>query len=114
MKSFYSAVNATPQLINKPTRVTQYSKSLLFVIPVSNSPGLVQSGGALELTTHDISNHFLGHALLNIKVPKKAANYIVTSSKFSKISKWPLSLVIDDIAHIPTDLPGDVSNVELL
>ena len=54
MLSFCATVNAT-QLIDKPTRVTENSRSLLDVILVSD-PVLVKSSGVLEIT---ISDHFL-------------------------------------------------------
>ena len=62
--SFCAIVNAT-QLIHKPTRVTESSRSLLDVILVSD-PVLVKSSGVLEVT---ISDHFLVHVVINLRPP---------------------------------------------
>ena len=73
--SFCASVNAT-QLIDKPTRVTKSSRSLLDVLIVSN-PNQVKTKGVLELT---ISDHYLVHATLDLKVPTLAPRFITTRS----------------------------------
>ena len=73
--AFCASVNAT-QLIDKPTRVTKSSRSLLDVLIVSN-PNQVKTKGVLELT---ISDHYLVHATLDLKVPTLAPRFITTRS----------------------------------
>ena len=62
--SFCAVVNAT-QLMHKPTRVTESSRSLLDVILVSD-PVLVKSSGVLEVT---IKDHFLVYVVINLRPP---------------------------------------------
>ena len=92
--SFCATVNAT-QLTDKPTRVTENSRSLLDVILVSD-PVLVKSSGVLEIT---ISDHFLVHAVINLRSPKQAPTYIVTRS----FRNYKADQFANDIAHIPWD-----------
>ena len=92
--SFCAIVNAT-QLIHKPTRVTESSRSLLDVILVSD-PVLVKSSGILEIT---ISDHFLVHVVINLRPPKQAPTYVVTRS----FRNYKADQFANDIAHIPWD-----------
>ena len=94
MLSFCATVNAT-QLIDKPTRVTENSRSLLDVILVSD-PVLVKSSDVLEIT---ISDHFLVHTVINLRSPKQAPTYIVTRS----FRNYKANQFANDIAHIPWD-----------
>ena len=90
--SFCATVNAT-QLIDKPTRGTENSRSLLDVILVSD-PVLVKSSGVLEII---ISDHFLVHVVINLRSPKQAPTYIVTRS----FRNYKADQFANDIAHIP-------------
>ena len=92
--SFCATVNAT-QLIDKPTRVTENSRSLLDVILVSD-PVLVKSSGVLEIT---ISDHFLVYVVINLRSPKQAPTYIVTRT----FRNYKADQFANDIAHIPWD-----------
>lgn len=60
--------------IEKPTRVTKNSRTLLDVILVSN-PDSVQSSDVLDLV----------FAVLNLREPRQAKNYITTRS-FRKLT----------------------------
>ena len=63
--SFCTSVNAH-QLIDRPTRVTLTSRSLLDIVMVSNKD-IVKTSGVLDLT---ISDHDLVYVVLDMKVPK--------------------------------------------
>jgi len=65
LRSFCASVNAH-QLIDRPTRVTMTSRSLLDVVMVSNKD-IVKTSGVLDLT---ISDHYLVYVVLDMKVPK--------------------------------------------
>ena len=64
------------QLVTQPTRVTETSKTLIDVIFTSNS-AITVDGGIVE--TH-ISDHYLVFAVLNLRMPKPSAAYIVARS----------------------------------
>ena len=63
--------------------------------PVSN-PDSVQSSDVLDLT---ISDHYLVFAVLNLRAPRQATNYITTRS----FRKYNADQFANDIAHIPWD-----------
>lgn len=65
LRSFCTSVNAR-QLIDRPTRVTLTSRSLLDIVMVSNKD-IVKPRGDLDLT---ISDHYLVYIVLDMKVPK--------------------------------------------
>ena len=65
LRSFCTSVNAR-QLIDRPTRVTMTSRSLLDIVMVSNKD-IVKPWGDLDLT---ISDHYLVYIVLDMKVPK--------------------------------------------
>ena len=73
--SFCTSVNAH-QLIDRPTRVTLTSCSLLDIVMVSNKD-IVKTSGVLDLT---ISDHYLVYVVLDMKVPKPPPIYITTRS----------------------------------
>lgn len=73
--SFCASVNAT-QLIDKPTRVTKSLHSLLDV-PIVSNLNQVGTKGVLALT---ISDHYLVHATLDLKVPTLAPRFVSTRS----------------------------------
>ena len=75
LRSFCATVNVT-QLIDKPTRVTETSRSLLDIIMISD-PALAKVSGVLGVT---ISDHFLVFVDINLKSPKQAPTYVVTRS----------------------------------
>ena len=91
LRSFCATVNVT-QLIDKPTRVTETSRSLLDIIMVSD-PALAKVSGVLEVT---ISDHFLLFVDINQKSPKQAPTYVVTRS----IRNYKADQFATDIAHI--------------
>ena len=64
------------QLITQPTRETETSKTLIDVIFTSN-PAIIVDSGIVE--TH-ISDHYLVFAVLNLRMPKPPAAYVVTRS----------------------------------
>ena len=103
LRYFCISVNAK-QLIEKPTRVTKNSCSLLDVILVCN-PDSVQSGDVLDLT---ISDHYLVFAVLNLRAPKQATNYITTRS----FRKYNADQFANDIAHIPWDTIDLMNSVD--
>ena len=81
LRSFCAIVNVT-QLIYKPTRVTETSRSLLDIIMVSD-PALAKVSGVLEVTIRD---HFLVFVDINRKSPKQAPTYVVTRSFRTKLT----------------------------
>ena len=64
------------QLITQPTRVTEISKTLIDVIFASN-PAIIVDSGIVE--TH-FSDHYLVFAVLNLRMPKPPAAYVVARS----------------------------------
>ena len=64
------------QLITLPTKVTETSKTLIDVIFTSN-PAITVDSGVVE--TH-ISDHYLVFAVLNLRMPKPPAAYVVARS----------------------------------
>ena len=94
LRSFCATVNVT-QLIDKPTRVTETSRSLLDIIMVSH-PALAKLSGVLEVT---ISDHFFVFVDINLKSPKQAPTYVVTRS----FRNYKADQFATDIAHIPWD-----------
>ena len=92
--SFFTDVNAT-QLIDKPTRVTATSRTLIDIITVSN-PGLVRRSDVQELT---ISYHYLVYASLDLKVPKQSKISITTRS----FKNYVAEEFAEDISRVPWD-----------
>ena len=90
--SFCASINAH-QLIDKPTRVTVTSRSLLDVVMVSNK-AIAKASGVLELT---ISDHYLVYVVLDMKVPKPSPTYITTRS----FKNYTADQFSSDIGHIP-------------
>ena len=64
------------QPITQPTRVTETSKNLIDVILTSN-PAITVDSSIVE--TH-ISDHYLVFAVLNLRIPKPPAAYVVARS----------------------------------
>ena len=64
------------QLITQPTRVIETSKTLIDVIFTSNPAITVDSG----IVKTRISDHYLVFAVLNLRMPKPQAIYVVTRS----------------------------------
>ena len=64
------------QLIITPTRITDTSKSLIDVI-ITSASHLVNESGVMDII---ISDHLPVYAVLNIKLPKPAPQYILTRS----------------------------------
>ena len=95
LRSFCADINST-QLIDKPTRVTKTSSTLVDVVMVSN-PELVKTSDVIDLT---ISDHFLVFAVLNLKQPKASPSYIITRS-FNNYSSEKFA---NDISTIPWDV----------
>ena len=60
-------------LITEPTRVTETSKTLIDVNFTSN-PAITVDSGIVETR---ISDHYLVFAVLNLRVPKPPAAYVV-------------------------------------
>ena len=90
--SFCASVNAT-QLIDKPTRVTKSLHSLLDV-PIVSNLNQVGTKGVLALI---ISDHYLVHATLDLKVPTLAPRFVSTRSfKLYKADQFS-----SDMEHIP-------------
>ena len=96
-------MNAT-QLIDKPTRVTKSTCSLLDVLIVSN-PNQVKTKGVLELT---ISDHYLVHATLDLKVPTPAPRFISTRS----FKRYKADQFSSDMEHIPWDIINLMESVD--
>ena len=61
-----------------------------------SDPVLVKSSDVLEIT---ISDHFLVHAVINLRSPKQAPTFIVTRS----FRNYKGDQFANDIAHIPWD-----------
>ena len=80
-------------MIDKPTRITKSSCSLIDVILISYQ-NLVKS--------------IIGVLDLNLKAPKKTPNYITTRS-FKNYRAEQFSI---DIAHIPWDIVDFIESVE--
>ena len=83
------------QFIDKLTRVTETSRSLLDIIMVSD-PALAKVSGVLEVT---ISDNFLVFVDINIKSPEQAPTYVVTRS----FRNYKADQFATDIAYIPWD-----------
>ena len=81
------------QLIDKPTRVTATSRSLLDVVLVSNKD-IVQTSGVLDLT---ISDHYLVYVVLDMKLPKLSPTYITTRS----FKNYTADQFSSDTAQVP-------------
>ena len=81
------------QLIDKPTRVTATSRSLLDVVLVSNKD-IVLTSGVLDLT---ISDHYLVYVVLDMKLPKLPPTYITTRS----FKNYTADQFSSDIAQVP-------------
>ena len=64
------------QLTTQPTRLTETSKTLIDVIFTSN-PAITVDSGVVE--TH-ISDQYLVFAVLNLRMPKPPAAYVVARS----------------------------------
>ena len=92
--SFFTDVNAT-QLIEKPTRVTATSRTLIDIITVSN-PCLVRRSDVQELT---ISDHYLVYASLDLKVPKQSKISITTRTFKNCVAEE----FAEDISRVPWD-----------
>ena len=92
--SFFTDVNAT-QLIDKPTRVTATSRTLIDIITVSN-PGLMRRSDVQELT---ISDHYLVYASLDLKVPKQSKISITTRT----FKNYVAEEFAEDISRVPWD-----------
>ena len=92
LRSFCASVNAH-QLIDRPTRVTMTSRSLLDVVMVSNKD-IVKTSGVLDLT---ISDHYLVYIVLDMKVPKSPPTYITTRS----FKNYTADQFSSDIAQVP-------------
>ena len=92
LRSFCASVNAH-QLIDRPTRVTMTSRSLLDVVMVSNKD-IVKTSGVLDLT---ISDHYLVYIVLDMKVPKPPPTYITTRS----FKNYTADQISSDIAQVP-------------
>ena len=95
LRSFRASVNAH-QLIDRPTRVTMTSLSLLDVVMVSNKD-IVKTSSVLELT---ISDHYLVYVVLDMKVPKPPPTYIITQS----FKNYTADQFSSDIAQVPGKL----------
>ena len=94
LRSFCASVNAH-QLIDRPTRVTMTSRSLLDVVMVSNKD-IVKTSGVLDLT---ISDHYLMYIVLDMKVPKPPPTYITTRS----FKNYTADQFSSDIAQVPLE-----------
>ena len=91
------------QLITQPIRVTETSKTLIDVIFTSN-PAITVDSGIVE--TH-ISDHYLVFAVLNLRMPKPLAAYVVArsckhydpQSFLSDLNKipWYKNILSDDV-----------------
>ena len=92
LRSFCASLNAH-QLIDRPTRVTMTSRSLLDVVMVSNKD-IVKTSGVLDLT---ISDHYLVYIVLDMKVPKSPPTYITTRS----FKNYTADQFSSDIAQVP-------------
>ena len=92
LRSFRASVNAH-QLIDRPTRVTMTSRSLLDVVMVSNKD-IVKTSSVLDLT---ISDHYLVYVVLDLKVPKPPPTYIITRS----FKNYTADQFSSDIAQVP-------------
>ena len=90
--SFRASVNAH-QLIDRPTRVTMTSRSLLDVVMVSNKD-IVKTSSVLDLT---ISDHYLVYVVLDMKVPKPPPTYITTRS----FRNYTADQFSSDITQVP-------------
>ena len=75
LRSFCASVNVH-QLIDRPSRVTMTSRSLLDIVMLSKKD-IVKTSGVLDLT---IGDHYLVYVFLNRKVPKPPPIYFTTRS----------------------------------
>jgi hypothetical protein len=80
-------------IIDKPTRVTENSKTLIDVIILSN-PSMVKESGTLDLT---ISDHYLIQVNLNLRKPKQRKSYIQVRS----YKNYNSSRFAEDIGKVP-------------
>ena len=103
LRSFCASVNAH-QLIDRPTRVTMTSRSLLDVVMVSNKD-IVKTSGVLDLT---ISDHYLVYIVLDMKVPKSPPTYITTRS----FKNYTADQFSSDIAQVPWETVELIDSVD--
>ena len=75
LRSFCASVNVH-KLIDRPSRVTMTSRSLLDIVMLSKKD-IVKTSGVLDLT---IGDHNLVYVFLNMKVPKPPPIYFTTRS----------------------------------
>lgn len=91
---FCKSINLT-QLIKEPTRVTETSSTLLDVIITSNT-NLVESSGVLPC---HISDHYLVHATLKLKIPKPPPSFV----KIRSFRHYDGQQFVADLERIPWD-----------
>ena len=103
LRSFCTSVNAR-QLIDRPTRVTMTSRSLLDIVMVSNKD-IVKPWGDLDLT---ISDHYLVYIVLDMNVPKPPPIYITTRS-FKNCTADKFSV---DITRVPWETVKLMASVD--
>ena len=81
------------QIINQPTRITQYSRTLLDVI-FTNKEDLVKK---TNVVSHSISDHELVVATLSLKKPRPRPTYVTIRS----FKHYNREAFLQDIAAVP-------------
>ena len=95
LKDVISMLNLT-NLISSPTRVTDKSATLIDVMLTSNAD-LVKSSGVLRTL---ISDHYLVHCTLNLKLPKDKP-VTITARSYKNFDVYEF---FDDVSKVPWDI----------
>ena len=81
------------QLMTAPTRVTPQSPSLIDVILTSNTAIVAESG----VVENHISDHYLIHIVLELKLPKPPSTYIIAKS----FKNYDPDRFVADLTQVP-------------
>ena len=103
LQDFCKCFNLT-QVIDMPTRITQFSKSLIDVIITDNTHLIRET----QIIPHSISDHDLIIATLQLKKPRPKPFYITTRS-FKHYNKVAF---LEDISNAPWSVIDAFDNVE--
>ena len=99
---FCKSVNLT-QLIKEPTRVTETSSTLLDVIITPINTTLVENSGVLPC---HISDHYLVHATLKLKIPELPPRFV----KMRSFRHYDGQQFVADLEQIPWDEVASVDD----
>ena len=102
---FCKSVNLT-QLIKEPTRVTETSSTLLDVIITPTNTNLVESSGVLPC---HISDHYLVHATLKLKISKLPPRFV----KMRSFRHYDCQQFVADLEQIPSEMLDVITSLSM-